>query len=211
VKNRIASGFNKLSPIYDWLAKTILGKNIGQSQLEMLGQLSNCKHILILGGGTGWILKHIRFHCPLAILDFIDLSPSMVARARKRLPEDHSINFIVGTIENISTKKYDGVITNFYLDMFSEASLEKMIDQILNVLMPRSSWLVVDFVNKTRRQSILLWIMYCFFRFVTAIEARKLPSWQNQLIGNKEIKFSNGKEYSNGFIKANVYTVNKVV
>jgi hypothetical protein len=53
--------------------------------------------------------------------------------------------------------------------------------------------------------------MYCFFRFVTAIEARKLPSWQNQLIANKEIKFSNGKEYSNGFIKANVYTVNKVV
>jgi tRNA (cmo5U34)-methyltransferase len=53
---RVARGFDRLAPFYDSLARLIIGKGIKQSQLHFLNHLRDKTKLLVLGGGTGWIL-----------------------------------------------------------------------------------------------------------------------------------------------------------
>jgi len=130
MKNRIATGFDFLSPFYDLLARLIIGKDIVNSQLHFLKSFRECNRLLILGGGSGWILEPLCKACPDIQIDYIDLSPKMINAAKRISGKNVRINFILGTENDIPDRLYDGVITNFYLDMFEKQTIEKVIEKI---------------------------------------------------------------------------------
>jgi len=205
MRNRIAKGFDILTPFYDPLARLIIGKGIVASQCHFLQTLNTCSRILILGGGTGWLLDYLcRKDQPYEI-DYIDISPEMLKAAQKR--KFVRVNFITGTATDIPSNTYDGVITNFYLDMFHESEVQRIIMHIKSHLTNDARWVITDFVNKTSTHSIYLWWMYRFFRIVAKIQACQLPRWQAIMKDSGFERIASNK-FSKGFISSEVYRLN---
>jgi len=210
MNKRIAKGFDFLAPFYDVLGRLFIGKSIIISQLYFLKRFKECKHLLIVGGGSGWLLDLLCRECPDVRIDYIDVSPGMLNRAKKRLRNNQRINFIQGAENDIPDRLYDGVITNFYLDMFDEKRLNVVIGKIKGSLTKSAFWVVTDFVIARRGHELMLWWMYRFFRIIARIEATRLPDWQSQMkVAEGELLES--KKFKNGFITANLYSVNNLV
>jgi hypothetical protein len=120
------------------------------------------------------------------------------------------VNFITGTEEDIPDRLYDGVITNFYLDLFDEKRLNVVIEKVNGSLKNSSLWAVTDFISQQRGHEMMLWWMYRFFRVIARIEATRLPDWQScmKVTGNQLLE---SKKFKNGFITSNLYSVNRSV
>lgn len=203
MKNRSAAGYNLLAPLYDRLAVFIVGKAIHEAQTHFLHCLADRKKLLILGGGTGWILEGIQKINSDLKIDFIDQSPKMIELAKVRRI-GLEINFIVGTEADIRASDYDCVITNFYLDLFENTQLKSITAIIQSHLQPGTLWLATDFCANTVRQRVTIRFMYFFFRMVTGLTTTMLPSWQQVLIeaGGKKLFWHSWRQ---GFIAASVF------
>jgi len=208
VRNRIAKGFDLLAPVYDALARWTIGKDIVQSQLCFLDRLKTCNRILVLGGGSGWILESLCAQFPNLEIDYIDLSPKMIARSIPRLKVKGRVNFIIGTEEDIPDSEYDGIITNFYLDLFASQTLSDVIEKLKSARVDHSIWIATDFVNERKWHAIKLWCMYRFFGVISHIEAKRLSDWQSLMIKAGFILMEQ-KKFANGFIAANCYVTKK--
>lgn len=204
MSHRIAKGFDFLAPFYDSLARLMLGKDIVNSQLHFIGSFKGCDRVLILGGGSGLFLDILCKECPDIKIDYVDISVKMICRARKRIRDCKSVNFIQGSEDDIPDRLYDGVITNFYLDMFNEKTLGKVIQKIKKSMTDSAHWMVTDFTNERSSHAFMLAIMYRFFRMIARIEATQLPDWQQAMIcsGNKLLE---RKYFKNEFIISNLY------
>jgi tRNA (cmo5U34)-methyltransferase len=205
---RISTGFDRLAPIYTVLTKIVFGGRVQRAQLHFLTQITRNDHVLILGGGSGDLLKALLEKHSGLIVDYIDISPKMLGLARKKVNKTSNVNFIEGTERNIPETAYSLVITNFYLDLFTDSIVAQVITTIKKSLRPDAKWLATDFVNESAWQRIMLWVMYRFFRMTTGIEATRLPNWTSVLTKSGMQELDSAKFYK-GFIKSSVYTMSK--
>lgn len=203
--HKVATGFDRLAPVYKVLARIIFGKTLQHAQEYLLTSVKSGDHILILGGGSGEVLKSLLSQQPHVAVDYIDISSKMIQLARKQTKSASNVNFIIGTEQNIPGRTYTIVITNFYLDLFSDSTLPHVIQKIKPHLTPDAQWLATDFVSNKGWHKIMLWIMYRFFRSAAGIEARRLPYWE-KLIEQAGLTESDSKVFYRGFIKTARYT-----
>lgn len=198
------NGFNKIASVYDRLAKTVYGNSIIDAQKYFLDKITGHSKILILGGGTGWILQEIFEHKPDVEIYYIEASSKMILLAKEKI-DDKKIHFIHGTENDIPQQiRFDVVITNFYLDLFSDDSIQSVLQKIKTSLSPKAQWIVTDFVNEKNWQRFLLKVMYIFFRLASNIESKKLADWENKIltVGGKEI---GSKKFYKGFINTKLF------
>ena len=201
--------YNFIAPYYDRLAQFVFGNAIKQAQQFLIQFIQPNSHILIIGGGTGWILEEITKAHPSGLqITYVDISIEMIKISRKRNVGQNKVNFISQPFHDVQLKPvYDVVITPFFLDNFSEDSVNHVIQKIQTSLRSTVVWLYADFqINEQSNiwQKLLLKIMYLFFQTVCHIEARKLP--------NVEIQFKSrgyqcvcSKTFFKDFIYAGVY------
>lgn len=199
--NGASRGFDRLAPVYRLLTQVTFGDALTKAQCHFIHHLKPDDRILILGGGDGSFLKTLLASHPKLQIDYIDISPRMIALAKQKKPSGSHVNFIVGTENNIPNTDYSVVITNFYLDLFTDKTLKRIIEKINHHLQPHARWFVTDFVNEKWWHGFMLWIMYRFFRITTGIEAKRLPDWQVLLEESKMLKVESTSFYS-GFIKS---------
>lgn len=204
MKSRTASGFDQLAPIYGRLSKLVFGNSISQSQECFLSLINSRDRILILGGGSGEFLKSLLQKHPHVTIDYIDLSPRMIDLAKKRSGNLSNVNFIIGTEDTIPAHTYSVVITNFYLDLFIDKTLDRVIAQIKPHLATNVTWLATDFISEKPWHKFFTKVMYAFFRVVTRIEANTLPDWQSAL-KNAGLQQITSQNFYRGFIKSSVY------
>jgi tRNA (cmo5U34)-methyltransferase len=200
----LAIGFNRLAPIYDSLALLVIGKDIRTSQLHFLNHLKEKKELLILGGGTGWILPFILEMNPNLLIDYVELSSKMIDKAKSIVKGNSNVRFIEGTEANIPSKKYDSLITNFYLDLFNDEQIKFVIKKIMGSMATNSCWIATDFVSNKKSHKIMLWIMYRFFSFATGLKTTSLPAWE-QGLENEGGKLTAAQMNSSGFIKSVIF------
>jgi ubiquinone/menaquinone biosynthesis C-methylase UbiE len=177
-----SNDFDKLAFVYDKIAHVIFGKSIVQSQIFFLHEIPEGSRVLILGGGTGWILEKLMEAKPSVEVCYIEASQNMISLARGRMQNHKRIQFIHGTENEIPSEAFDAVITNFYLDLFEGQSLKQVLQKIKRSLAPNSKWLIADFVDKNWWHRLMLKIMYLFFTATTKIEAGKLPDWNTAVV-----------------------------
>jgi len=209
---RLRKGFDSIAPYYDLLARIIFGKAIIDSQLYFLGQICTGHRILILGGGTGWILNRINKGSNLEIT-FVDDSHKMIERAKNRKnTHRNNIKFINGTIKKVThLKYYDIVITNFFLDVLDNRSILLEMKLIRDTLKDNAKWIFTDFqVEKIFLhrywQTGLLKIMYIFFRIWTGMKGSKLPDFE-RLFNKMKLKKLKEKLYFKRMIVSRLYTM----
>lgn len=182
---RSLNSFNKVAGIYDALARVVFGKSLDKAQRFYLESIPPHSKVLIIGGGTGQLLRVLLDLNPSCEVWYIEASSSMIARSRKKITDaqGNRVHFIHGTQQNIPDGLlYDAVITYFFLDLFTAPALDDVIGSIQPHLQHHVVWLVCDFVNGGKWwQRLLLRMMYLFFRVTCSLDTRRLPPWQLKL------------------------------
>ena len=76
--------YDSIALIYDRLARLVYGRSLVNAQLYLLDAIPAEAHVLIVGGGTGWVLEEITKRHPSGLsIDYIDAASKMVALAKK--------------------------------------------------------------------------------------------------------------------------------
>lgn len=177
--------FDKIAPIYDFLASMFFCGAIGNAQETHLEQIPANAKVLVLGGGSGKWMKKLFRSSPGCDVYFIEASSLMLEQAEmNNWKYKDQIEFIHGTHLDVPATQFDVVITHFFLDMFSDDDLSGFVALVKRRMQKNGIWLVADFVEKIWWHSLLLRIMYSFFRRVGAIDTRKLPRWQSAIEDN---------------------------
>jgi tRNA (cmo5U34)-methyltransferase len=200
------NGFDRISPAYDFLARLIFGESIVKAQIYFLRKIRARSKVLILGGGTGWIIAElfkIQSDCEVW---YIDASIKMIVAAKKKTGKEHRVHLIHGTAEDIPPiVKFNVVVTNFYLDMFGEDSLQHVVEKIQYSLASNSIWIATDFVKGQEFwKRMILKMMYTFFRLTCKIESSQLPDWTTAIEKSRGPKMEIHSFYR-GFIESRVY------
>ena len=176
------ANYDNIARVYDLTSRLVFGKAIIQAQVCMLGYIPPNSSILIVGGGTGWILESLSELYPQGLaIDYVEVSAQMITLSKKRNYKDNKVNFIHQPIEEFNTaRQYDVIITPFIFDNFSADKIELIFTKLDDRLKNNGLWLYADFVYDRSQsklwQKLLLKIMYLFFRITCGIETQELIS-----------------------------------
>ncbi len=121
-------GYDVIAPVYDTLAKLFIGKALRRAQVYFLRYIPDGAKVLIVGGGTGWILEEISaVHSKGLEIDYVDVSSKMIALAKRKNWGKNKVDFIHQSILDFTTQhQYDVIITPFLLDNFREETAQKV-------------------------------------------------------------------------------------
>jgi ubiquinone/menaquinone biosynthesis C-methylase UbiE len=174
----MSANFNNSAWFYDRLSRLVFGRAIVNAQVYLLQYIPENANILIVGGGTGWILEEITKLQPLGLnITYVEVSVKMTAVSKKRNIGHNRVVFINESIENVNLPPgFDIVVTPFLFDNFREQTLQKVFINIHALLKPGGLWLNCNFqLSGKWWQQFLLKLMFLFFRIVCNIEASQLP------------------------------------
>jgi tRNA (cmo5U34)-methyltransferase len=207
-----SNNFDRVAKFYDALARIVFGRSMFNAQTFYLREISADAKVLIIGGGTGWLLNELTKINVTCTIWYIESSEMMLELSRHTAKHaKQEIQFILGTEASIpSDIQYDVVITNFFLDLFPTASCDRIIGKIRHSLHRDSQWIMTDFENLTWWHAAMLRAMYIFFKLASAIEASQLPPFESLFI--KYGMAVRKSEYFYGrFIKTSLLNLNDKV
>jgi len=181
----MTSNYDNSAIFYDQLSRVVYGRALVEAQVYLLKFVPPNSSVLIVGGGTGWILEELStIHYSGLQITYVEISARMTALAKKRNTGNNKVTFINDAIENRpATTSYDVVITPFLFDNFSEETLEQVFANIHSQLKRNGLWLCTDFqLTGKLWQKVLLKSMYLFFKILCRIETLSMPNIQNQFV-----------------------------
>ncbi|GAB3787183.1 hypothetical protein GCM10028818_51710 [Spirosoma horti] len=209
-KPNAGGNFNWVAPVYDTLAFLVFGHKLQRAQVVFLDRIPVGASVLLVGGGTGWLLEQLLKRSRTQRIVYLETSSAMVARASRRMIRKSlvgSVDFRVGDhTALLPDESFDVLITPFVLDLFTETTLKsQIIPPLLNALNPAGLWLVTDFVHPSVWwQQALLWVMIRFFRLTAGIEASRLVNWQQCLLA-MNLSLQGRKRQVGGMVSAEVW------
>src|SRR6476469_5208726 len=94
--------YDAIAGVYDVLAGIFIGKGLRDAQIYLVQHIPAGSKVLIVGGGTGWILEEItRIHSSGLQIDYLDISANMILIAGKRDVGKNNVRFINQSAEDI--------------------------------------------------------------------------------------------------------------
>ena len=145
------------------------------------------------GGGDGRFLARLLSANPTVQIDFVDLSTKMIALARRRIVKAGEANLIRVRFHAddvrkfvLQTGSYDLIVTNFFLDCFSNEQLTDVIAHLSKCAAPDAKWLVSDF-RESAGPLGRIWTkavtrsLYAAFRLTTSLRVTRLPAYVSAL------------------------------
>lgn len=200
--------FNNIAPYYEFLSQLVFGQKIKKAQIESLKFIPTNSSVLIIGGGTGWILEEISKVHPTGLsITYIDISFKMIQLSKKRFHAFNKVEFRVVSIESVTLYQqgYDVILTPFLFDGFSQIKMELLFSKINHSLQQNGLWIYTDFYLTEKSKywkKALIKIMYVFFRFTCNIEAKHLPDINNCFL---DFELIDEKKHCNHFILSQVF------
>ena len=203
---------NNYDPIagnYDFLSRIIFRQNLILSQTCLLQHIPPKSNILIVGGGTGWILEETaKIHSSGLSITYVEISEKMIRLAKKQNVKQNEVYFVNKAIEDFSTShQYDIILTAFLFDNFGNEKVKLVFEKLTSMLKEKGKWLFADFhIDEESKhwQKLLLKLMFRFFGIICNIEAKELIPMNVKF---KESGFREIYNYSRfyNFIKSSVY------
>lgn len=203
----MAANYNNSAWFYDSLARLIYGKALVNAQVYLLKQIPQNSKVLIVGGGTGWILEElIRIHPSGLQITYVEIAVNMMALSQKRNVGNNQVTFINEAIEEVGLPAdFDIAFTPFLLDNFTDQNLTKIVDSITRLLKPDALWLNSSFqLTGKWWQQIMLQSMFVLFKVICSIEASKLPGI-NKCFDDNGFKLVEQQNFFRDFIGARIY------
>jgi len=174
----VAANFDNSAWFYDKLARLVYGRALVNAHVYLLRHIPENSKVLIVGGGTGWVLEELTRIYPSGLdIIYVEISANMMALSRKRNIGGNKVVFINSAIEKIDLPPdFDAVLTPFLLDNFNEENLDNIFSSIHKKLKKNGIWLNASFqLTGKWWQWVLLKTMFVFFKVICRIEASRLP------------------------------------
>ena len=203
----MAANYNNSAWFYDSLARLVYGKALVNAQIYLLKHIPENGKVLIVGGGTGWILDDLAHIHPSGLqITYVEIAPNMMALSRKRNVGNNQVTFINDAIENVDLPAdFDIALTPFLLDNFTDENLAKVLNSIAALLKPNTLWLNTSFqLTGKWWQRIMLKAMFIFFKLTCGIEASKLPGI-DKCFEEKHFKLVEQQSFFGEFIGTRIY------
>ncbi len=207
--------FDRVAFYYDRLAWLVFGGSIRRAQRHFLDQIPPAARVLLVGGGTGWLLPYLLEKPEIVHITYLETSAVMLALAQRKAQNARSstaarVRWVHGNERQLSSgDRYDVVITNFVLDMYAGAALDQLMRRLLDHLHPAGYWLFTDFRLSDKKwhrlwQQPMTWAMYAFFHLMAGIAWQKLPSY-HQHFTDLELRLTHEETFFGDFIVSRVY------
>jgi len=177
----VGNNYDKVANYYDRIHHLFYGQSEINAQVELLGYIRPGDRLLILGGGTGWILEKIAAIFPAGLrITYIESSARMMELTKTRNRGLNKVEFVNSVVEAWKGEmEYDCVLTGLFFDNFKDAHAAAIVRQVTPCLKNGGYWLESDFYYPRRRgklwQAILLYSMYFSARLICGVEAKRLP------------------------------------
>jgi ubiquinone/menaquinone biosynthesis C-methylase UbiE len=174
------NNYDKIARYYDTLSRLVFFRAQLNAQIALLKDIPVDSNLLIVGGGTGWILEEIaKIHASGLTITYVEISEKMLGLSRKRDVKQNHVRFVQAAIADYATEEsFDVIITAFLFDNFSGDAAVAVFEQLHRYLKAFGLWLFTDFyyTQNTGKfwQGWLLQTMYFFFRRISDVEADKL-------------------------------------
>lgn len=201
------SNYDNSAWFYDRLSRLVYGKALINAQVYLLPYVPANSNVLIVGGGTGWILEELAKIHPTGLkITYVEISSKMMALSQKRNCGGNPVTFITQPVEEVVfAEKFDVIITPFLFDNFKEETLQTVFNHLHNRLKTGGLWLNTDFqLTGKWWHKVLLKSMLLFFRALCNIEASTLPDIQNQFKKNSYYVIAESNFFAD-FINSTVY------
>lgn len=183
-------GWDAWARVYRILEYAVLGGSLQRAREAAIGAVSSGRRILLLGDGDGRFLRAVVATVPPARFVSVDGSRAMIARARRGLDASarERVQWIQAQLprqaEEIPAGPYDRIVTQFFLDCFSDRELEAWWSSVARRLEPGALWIVTEFRPDEQlqgwrrwRQRGLLAVLHAGFAWTTPMVHRRLPAW----------------------------------
>ncbi len=98
--------FDWIAPYYDWLTRLVFGRSIRRAQRHFLGQIPPGARVLVVGGGTGWLLVDLLKRPAVTHVTYLEASAVMLRLAQQKvqcLPTPPKCYRPLGTWQRAST------------------------------------------------------------------------------------------------------------
>lgn len=208
-------GFDRITFIYDAIARIASFNWINKSQHSFLSVLSSQSTCLILGGGTGYFLQRLLEQNKIIHIVYVDASQKMIEYAHKRiakkLPDElHRVVFLCKDVEVFEFNTYDVIVCNYFLDLFEETYVDRLVGKFKNSLNKEGLLYITDFTIPASN-SIIKWstkkglkILYWFFKWTTSLSNNRLADIESIVLKHNFVRLQN-KYFLNGILKCSVY------
>jgi ubiquinone/menaquinone biosynthesis C-methylase UbiE len=174
----MASNYDNSASFYDGLSRAVFGHALVDAQAYFLPQMPVGATVLIIGGGTGWILEEIAKVYPTGLnIVYVEISAKMMALSRKRNLDANQVIFINRAIEEVEyPEHFNVIITPFLFDNYKQGDLPATLQHIHQMLKTGGIWLNTDFqLTGKWWQFVLLKSMLLFFKVLCGVESWRLP------------------------------------
>lgn len=204
------NNYDSIAGSYDFLSRLVFSRAQVQAQVDLLKYIPAGASILVVGGGTGWILEEIaKIHTSGLKIVYVEISSNMLERAKKRVCGSNEIEFVHSDIEHYRfTQVFDLIHTAFLFDNFEQNRAASVFQLLFNNLKVSGLWLYTDFKIETGRgsvwKSVMLRLMYVIFRTIAHVEARKLPSME-AIFDSNGCAIIGYQQYYSGFIESIIF------
>ncbi|MHB8502791.1 MAG: class I SAM-dependent methyltransferase [Candidatus Acidiferrales bacterium] len=174
---------------YEMLEHLSFGRSLERSRFAFLGETRTSRRALLCGGGDGRFLARLLCASARVEVDFVDLSPKMIELAERRIAAmgrsfRERVRFRAGDVREFKPRPegYDLIVTNFFLDCFTEQELAQVVACLANCAAPHVRWIVSDF-REAHGPFGRIWTgavirsLYAAFRLTTGLRVTQLPCY----------------------------------
>ncbi len=199
--------YDAIASIYDPLARLVYGKAILRSQQYLIQAITDNSKILIVGGGTGWILEELsKLKVENLQITYVELSKKMIEKSCKRRIGNHKVNFVNQPVQQATLEEYDVLLTSYFFDNFSDDTLKPVFQKLHDHLKKGGLWLFADFqiYNNSYWQKGLLKIMYAFFNVFCKVPVSALPH-SECFFRQYQYKIISSKTFFKNFMSSIIY------
>lgn len=202
---KIARGYDILSHIYAPLVY-LGGKVVWRAQNRLIDQVGQAGKALFVGEGSGHFLTAFAKARPRFSLTYLDISPRMTQKARKRwytlkgavgnhppvfltISLEQFLEEVKGAPHSSRAERFDVIALNFFLDQYPNKEAAEIAKELEAILSADGFFYFTDFVSsKGCFNRLLIAALYALFRKTTHIQAESLPNYEAAFLAAGLIK-----------------------
>jgi ubiquinone/menaquinone biosynthesis C-methylase UbiE len=209
--------FDRISGFYPAMERWLAGSCMQKARTACLKELREPKNVLLVGEGHGRLLVEIMRLFPSAKMTCLDGSSGMLKKAKETLRRAGISEFRCRFVHAdaliweppAQDEAFDLITSCFIFDCFPQKELDRLVPHLAQSATPDAEWLIADFQIPHSgvarwRASVILRLLYTFFRLVTGIKASELPQHAT-LLGDAGFTPSSRRELEFGLLYSELW------
>lgn len=191
---RYSMNCDRLAPYYQALEYALFGRTLERRRFTFLQETAASRRALVCGGGDGrFLARLVRFNAHIEV-DFVDASPVMISLAERRIAGmgqrfRRRVRFHCSGILEFEApqRTYDLIVTNFFLDCFSNEQVHLVVSRLRSWALPGAQWIVSEFreadglIGRLWTRAVIR-ALYAAFRVTTGLRVVRLPNYCQPLL-----------------------------